>query len=88
MRSKRTPRFNDLFRALPADIRKQAYAAYRLFQRNPYHPSLHFKKVNPTVYSARVGISYRVLGRREEDDLIVWFWIGTHAEYDRLLARW
>jgi len=87
MRSKRTSRFNELLRNLPGDVRKQAYTAYRLFRRDPYHPSLHFKKVSPTVYSARVGISYRVLGRREEDDLIVWFWIGTHAEYDKHLSR-
>src|SRR5579859_5689952 len=68
MRSKRTTRFNELFKKLPLDVRKQAYAAYRLFRQDPYHASLHFKKVSPTVYSARVGISYRVMGRREEDD--------------------
>jgi hypothetical protein len=87
MRSKRTFRFITLFKALTEEGRKQTYAAYQLFKSDPYHPSLHFKKISLSVYSARVGISYRVLGRREEDDLIVWFWIGTHAEYDKLLAQ-
>ena len=29
--------------------------------------------------------SYRAVGVRRTDDEIVWFFIGTHAEYDRLL---
>ena len=85
MRSKRTWRFKELFAQLPRDVRQQAYAAYRLFRDDPSRPSLHFKKISATVYSARVGIDYRVLGRREADNTIVWFWIGTHAEYDKLL---
>jgi hypothetical protein len=39
------------------------------------------------VYSVRIGISYRALGLRKDDDVIVWFWIGSHAEYDKLLSR-
>ncbi len=85
MRSRRTWRFKELFAQLPEDAQQQAYTAYRLFKDDPYHPGLHFKKVSPTVYSARVGIGYRVLGRREADDTIVWFWIGSHAEYDKFL---
>lgn len=85
MRSKRTLQFKARFAQLPVDVRQQAYAAYRHFRADPSHPSLHFKKISPTVYSARVGIGYRVLGRREADDLMVWFWIGSHAEYDKLL---
>jgi hypothetical protein len=85
MRSKRTQHFKELFNRLPVDVRQQAYAAYRLFRDDPYHPSLPFKKISATVYSARVGIGYRVLGRREADDTMVWFWIGSHAEYDKLL---
>jgi hypothetical protein len=87
MKSKKTEKFDKLLRALPQDVQRQAIAAYRQFKRDPYHPSLHFKRVSrrtPT-YSARVGDDYHALGRREEDDLIVWFWIGTHDEYMRLL---
>jgi hypothetical protein len=56
---------------------------------NPYHPSLHLKQVShkKDVYSVRIGISYRALGLRKDDDVIVWFWIGSHAEYDKLLNR-
>jgi hypothetical protein len=52
------------------------------------HPGLHFKQVNadPIIYSARIGISYWAVCAREGLTL-VWFWIGSHAEYDGLLSR-
>jgi len=59
-----------------------------LFRGNPRHPGLHFKRVHddPPVYSARVGIGYRAVGV-PDDNTIVWFWIGSHADYDRLVAQ-
>ena len=51
---------------------------------DPRHPSLHFKKVK-RYWSARVGLHYRVLGVDVADG-ILWFWIGNHADYDKLLA--
>jgi len=60
---------------------------YRLWRGNPRHPSLQFKLVGArnSVYSIRVGIGWRALGL-EADGVIVWFWIGSHAEYERLVA--
>ena len=57
------------------------------FQRNPNHPGLQFKQVHSTrpIYSARISLDYRALGILEGDEMI-WFWIGSHADYDRLLA--
>ena len=55
------------------------------FRENPSHPSLQFKKVDePNVYSVRVGLGYRALGVLEGSD-IVWFWIGPHSEYDKMI---
>jgi hypothetical protein len=87
VQSRRNQRFRALFRALPSDVKRQAYAAYRLFMRDPLHPSLHFKKLHDSLYSVRVGISYRALGVMETHDLITWIWIGTHADYDQLIKR-
>jgi hypothetical protein len=71
---------------LPPDIRELARKAYRLFRENAHHPSLHFKKVHERdpIYSVRVTLGYRALGLLEDEE-ITWFWIGAHAEYDRLL---
>jgi hypothetical protein len=83
-----TRSFRELFNALPGRVQKQARESYRLFIENPRHPGLHFKQVHadPPTYSARVGIGYRVLGVVEAD-VVIWFWIGTHAEYEKLIAR-
>jgi len=35
-------------------------------------------------YSARVGLHHRTLGIEAKDG-IVWFWIGPHAEYDKMI---
>ncbi len=88
MRSRTTRNFRKQVAALPDEIREQARSAYRLFAQNPHHPSLRFKQVHAieAVFSARVGRSYRVVGFLEEKDLIVWFWIGRHEQYERLLA--
>ena len=75
-----------MYRELPAHIQLSAMRAYRLFQQNPAHPGLSFKKVDEqeNIYSARVGIGYRALGQMVDAD-IVWFWIGPHSEYDKML---
>ena len=77
-------RFWQSCRQLPRDVRKQASAAYRVWHQDAFHPSLHFKKVASDLWSVRVGRAYRALGRFE-GDLLVWVWIGSHAEYDQVL---
>ena len=69
-------------------MQDQARLAYRLFRDNPEHPSLRFKPVHPKrlIYSARVGLGYRALAVRD-GDAVIWFWIGSHADYDHLLKR-
>ncbi|NLF69516.1 MAG: hypothetical protein GX575_10735 [Candidatus Anammoximicrobium sp.] len=88
MNSRMTRQFREMLAALPPHVRRQAREAYRLFRDNPRHPGLHFKRVHedPPIFSARVGIGYRAAGVRE-GNTIVWFWIGSHAEYDRLVAQ-
>jgi hypothetical protein len=86
MNSHTTDKFRKAFAELPADIRKQARQAYRLFIENPNHPSLRFKSIHPTrpVYSVRIGLNYRAVGICDGDN-IIWYWIGSHAEYDKLI---
>lgn len=88
MRSFTQPSFWAAYRRLPERVRSQAREAYRQFAEDPYHPSLQFKRVSQRhpVYSARINVDYRVLGVRDGRD-IVWFWVGPHHEYDRLLRQ-
>ncbi|MCS6783556.1 MAG: hypothetical protein NZ482_10375, partial [Gloeomargarita sp. SKYG98] len=84
-----TDDFIAAFRALPPPIQDQARKNYRLWQSDPYHPSLHFKRVHVTepLYSVRIGRGWRALGLLENDSM-TWFWIGSHADYERLLDNW
>ena len=88
MNSRITSGFLERLRQLPDSVRQQASRAYALWRGDPHHPSLQFKLVNQrqAVYSVRVGIGHRALGFRD-GNLVTWFWIGSHAEYDTLLAR-
>ena len=88
MKSQTTIQFRQLFATLPEKIQDQARIAYRRFLENPSHPSLSFKKVHPTlpIYSARISKNYRAVGQLDQDT-VIWFWIGSHTEYDRLLGK-
>jgi hypothetical protein len=70
---------------LPREVRQLADRSYKLLNDNPTHRSLHFKKVGK-FWSARVGIHYRAIAVDADADL-AWFWIGSHADYDKLLGR-
>ncbi len=76
--------FWECFGRLPHGVQATAREKYALWAADPFHPALHFKETLPGMWSVRINQKYRALGRRR-GETIVWFWIGTHAEYDRLL---
>lgn len=78
-----SPAFWHCYHALPEHIRELADKNFALLRDDPNHPSLHFKKVG-RFRSARVGLQHRALAIEVPDGLL-WFWIGDHAEYERLI---
>lgn len=84
MNHRTVERFWRAYDQLPEPVQRLADESYALWKADPRHPSLHFKKVG-RFWSARVGAHHRALAVQAEDDL-VWFWIGRHDEYDRLIA--
>ncbi len=88
MKSRRTPRFKELLAQLPAKAQEQADKAYEQFRLNPYHNGLDFKQVQGRkfLYRTRVGDHYRAIGRME-GDTIIWVWIGTHEDYNKIINR-
>jgi hypothetical protein len=76
--------FWQAYERLPSKIRELADRNYALLKTEPRHPSLHFKKVGP-YWSVRVGLRYRALATEVDGDM-VWFWIGSHADYDTMLG--
>jgi len=86
--SRTTAEFRKLFADLPEQVKKQTRAAYRQFKEDPSHPSLRFKKVHPDlpIYSARITKNYRAVGQLD-GETVIWFWVGSHAEYDKFLGQ-
>jgi hypothetical protein len=78
-----SPAFWKAYQSLPDQVRALADKNYTLLKENPQHPSLNFKKVG-RFWSVRVGLRYRALATESDGDLI-WFWIGSHADYDALI---
>jgi hypothetical protein len=80
-----SPSFWECYGNLPSSIQELADKNYNLLRTNPNHPSLHLKKAR-RYWSVRIGRKHRALAVQIEEGLL-WFWIGTHAEYDRWVGR-
>ena len=88
MKSRIKRGFSSKLNILPKEVKRQAKVTFNLWMENSRHPSLHFKKlqhITPPCFSIRVGKQWRALARKE-GDMYYWFWIGSHAEYDKYIA--
>jgi len=88
MNSHMTSQFRELLANLPKEIQQQSKEAYRRFRDNPYCPSLYFKRIHSTqsIYSARISRNYWAVGVQYSNE-IIWFWIGSHSDYDKILKQ-
>jgi hypothetical protein len=77
--------FQECYNRLSRQVKKLADKNFKLLKENPYHPSLHLKKVR-NYWSIRVGKGHRAIAV-EIDNTLIWFWVGTHAEYDRQIQK-
>jgi hypothetical protein len=80
-----TASFWERYNRLPESVRRQADRNFALLKRDPKHPSLHFKRVG-RFWSVRIGLKYRALAVEIENGLL-WFWIGTHDEYEQTIQQ-
>jgi hypothetical protein len=79
-----SPEFWGLYKQLPLAVQKLADRNFSLLKNDPYHPSLHLKKVD-SYRSVRVGLHYRAVAVEVPGGLL-WFWIGSHEEYNKLMG--
>jgi len=88
MLSETTEQFRDRLRELPTEIRASARQTFLRWQADPRHPSLQFKRIHSRepIYSVRIGIHWRALCN-VENNTAIWFWIGSHAEYDVMIKK-
>ena len=76
--------FWELYRALPQSVKDLADRNYSLLKNDPRHPSLHMKKAE-RFWSVRIGLHYRAIAVEVPGGLL-WFWIGSHEDYNRLMG--
>ena len=88
MISATSDRFWKCYRKLPKHIRKEAKKTYIQFKKDPYYPGLRFKQIHSTrpIFSLRISKDYRAVGI-QQNNKIIWFWIGSHNDYDNLLKQ-
>ena len=85
MNSRATRRFWQLYGELPARIREAADKQFVLWRENPRHRPLRFKRIRDNLWSGRVTDDFRALATIDGDTWL-WFWIGPHDEYERLIS--
>ncbi|MEO8514873.1 MAG: hypothetical protein ABI543_15045 [Ignavibacteria bacterium] len=87
MNSELTTEFIELYNKLQKHIKTLASKNYKLWKNDPTHPGLYFKKIksHDNIYSIRIGAAWRAIGVLKSRDSIIWFWIGSHNDYDKLL---
>lgn len=88
MNSRTTDGFWKSYKEMPEEVKREAHKAYKTFKKNLYHPGLRFKRIHSTrpIFSLRITKDYRAVGV-EQDKQIIWFWIGSHADYDSLIKK-
>ena len=88
MTSLGTTDFWQLYHSLPPEIRAAAQNAFQKFLENQAHPSLQLERLrwDSRAWSVRITRNYRAVARRYGDDWL-WFWIGSHEEFDRRFPK-
>lgn len=79
-----SPDFWACYQILPESVQNLADKNFKLLKNNPFYPSLHFKKIGK-YRTVRVGLYYRAIAVEVSNGLL-WFWIGTHDEYDKIIG--
>ena len=88
MNSQTTEKFRKSFLKLPEKIQNEAWNKFKEWKINPYKENLKFKKVHSSkeIYSVRIRSGWRALGLKENNE-VIWFWIGSHSDYDNLFSK-
>jgi hypothetical protein len=78
------PGYWDCYKALSESARLQVNRSFDLLKSDPGHPLLHLKQVDRH-WTVRIDLHHRAVAVEAPEGL-VWFWVGTHDEYERLIV--
>ena len=92
-RNCRTSHYRKQLAKLPSNVAKLADVAFALFLQDPYHAALHNKQIDDSAKGRHragtrsVWVTYRYRALYMEDgDANVWYWIGSHEDYNDFIG--
>src|SRR5687768_1376764 len=93
-KNRTTRHFRELFDQLPARIQALTREACILFDSDPSHPSFRHHQLDdskraehyPGSFSVSITMQYRAI-YVPVDGINVWYWIGSHADYDTFTGK-
>lgn len=94
-RNRTTEQFRELFAGLPSHVQELVRGAAGIFNENPTHPSLRHHELEdtkkgehvPGSFSVSITMRYRAIYVTGDNGINVWYWVGTHADYDTYVGR-
>jgi plasmid maintenance system killer protein len=92
--NRRSPDFKEKHDSLPPEVQAMAAKAFANFKNNPNHPALNVKPLydnkkashSPGSFSVRVNSQYRSI-YVEIDGVCVWYWTGSHSDYNKFTGN-
>jgi hypothetical protein len=93
-RNVRTKEFREQFGRLPDVIQRLADRAFATFVQDPSHSALRHHSLDenkrgqhrPGSFSVSISMQYRAI-YTIDGDTNVWYWIGTHSEYNTFVGK-
>jgi len=93
--NKRTAEFRAMFDELPKRIQELASKAFRKFTIDPTAKGLRSHPLKdtgkgkhvPGSVSVSITMDYRAIYYVDENNTNIWYWIGSHADYDQFTGN-
>lgn len=94
-KNKTTRRFRDLYQRLPAQIQKLVRLTAVAFDQDPTRCTFRHHALNdtnngnhlPGSFSVSITMGYRAIYTHDATGTRIWYWVGSHADYDRLVGK-
>lgn len=87
--NKRTRGYKNQLASLPPQVQAQAQRTFERFLKD--HDSVDFqnygKVSRPDMWRVEVGNRYRAIGRQIAANAMLWWWIGSHEDYNKTWLR-
>lgn len=92
MINKKVRDFNECFEALPKEVQSKAIETFKKWQTNPEQVEIKpLEKFDKDIYSCKINLRYRAMAKKIKnesgEDVFLWFWIGSHENYNNQLQR-